>query len=117
MDGREQRRELRTRYKLTHPEAGVHRLVNTRTGKALLASTPNLASVRNKLAFAQATNTPSALDYRLQADIRECGLDAFALEVLEVWQPEPELTAAESRAELAALKSLWREQQDPGLLY
>jgi len=117
MDHRSHRKELTTSYKLTHPEAGVYRIVNTATGKALLGSAPKLASVRNKLEFARSTNMPGALDHRLHADARQFGLAAFALEVLEHVQPSPEMTATEIRAELATLEALWREQHHPALLY
>jgi hypothetical protein len=76
-DDKARRKELLTEYKQTHPEAGVYRIVNTQNGRALLGSTPNLASIRNKLEFARSTNTPGALDYRLATDIRRFGLDAF----------------------------------------
>jgi hypothetical protein len=117
MDEKARRRELLAQYKQTHPEAGVYRIVNIRNNKALLGSTPNLASIRNKLAFAQSTNTPGALDHRLSKDIRQFGLDAFALEVLDVLETTPEMTAAAIRQELATLEALWREKLDPAQLY
>ena len=117
MTDKARRKELRTQYRQTHPEAGVYRIVNRQTNKALLGSSPNLASVRNKLEFAKSTNTPSALDQRLGADIRRYGLDAFALEVLEVLETKPEMTPADIVADLATLEALWREQSDSALLY
>jgi hypothetical protein len=111
------RKELRAEYKRNRPEAGVYRLVNGGNGKVLLGSTTNLPSMRSKLEFAKATNTPGALDGRLRQDIQQYGLDAFALEVLEVLETKPEMTDAEVRADLATLEELWREKQDPALLY
>ena len=50
-------------------------------------------------------------------DIREFGLVAFSFEVLESFEPSPELTATKIREELAVLEALWREKLDPTLLY
>ena len=117
MDDKTRRKELLTHYKQTHPEAGVYRIVNIRTNKALLGSTPNLASIRNRLDFARSTNARGGLDYRLRADIAQFGIDAFVFEVLDVLPTKPEMTAGEIRAELATLEALWREKLDPALLY
>ncbi len=117
MTDKSRRKELLAEYKRTHPEAGVYRIVNRQNGRALLGASPNLASVRNKLAFAQSQNMPSALDHRLQQDIREFGIDAFSLEVLEVLETRPEMTPAQVREDLAALEALWREQLGPAFLY
>ena len=117
MTDKARRKELVGEYKRTHPEAGVYRLVNTRSGKALLGSASNLASMRNKLAFAQSTGSPGALDYRLREDIKQYGLDAFSLEILGVLDLRAEMTANQIRDDLNALEDLWREQQDPALLY
>jgi hypothetical protein len=111
------RKALLTRYKQTRPEGGVYRIVNQRTQRALLGSSTNLASVRAKLDFARSTNTPSALDHRLVEDARTYGLDAFAFEVLEVLAVTPQANAAQVADDLATLEALWRERQDPALLY
>jgi hypothetical protein len=117
MDDKARRKELLSEYKRNHPEAGVHRIVNTRTGKVLLGSSPNLPSVRSKLAFAQSTNSPGVFGHRLREDIRAFGIEAFELEVLDVLETKPEMTPAQIRQELATLEALWREKQDPALLY
>ena len=111
------RKELLAQYKQSRPEAGVYRIVNTHNNKVLLGSTPNLASIRNKLEFAKSTRMPVVLDHRLGNDIRQYGIDAFALEVLEVLEAKPETTSAEILRELATLEALWREKLDPSLLY
>jgi hypothetical protein len=111
------RKDLVAQYKQTEPEAGVYRIINSRNNKTLLGSTPNLASIRNRLEFAKSTNSPGALDHRLRKDIREFGVDAFSLEVLEVLETKPEMTPAEIRDDLAALEALWREKLNPALLY
>ena len=117
MDDKTRRKELLTHCKQTHPEAGVYRIINTRTNKALLGSTPNLASIHNRLAFARSIKSRVGLDYRLRDDIAQFGIDAFVVEVLDVLPTKPEMTAAQIRAELATLEALWREKLDPALLY
>jgi hypothetical protein len=111
------RKELRARYEQTRTEAGVYCIRNSRTGKILLGSAPNLASVRNKLDFARSTGTASALDRRLSQDARAFGIEAFSMEVLDVLEVTPERTDVEILADLAALEALWRERFDPSLLY
>jgi hypothetical protein len=111
------RKALRARFEQTRREAAVYLLRNRRTNRALLGSTLDLASVRNKLEFAQSTNTASALDHRLSKDIRQFGIDAFTLEVLEVLEVTSERTPEQVRADLTALEELWRERLDPSELY
>jgi hypothetical protein len=111
------RRELRERYRQTSPEAGVYRIVNRVNGRSLLGHSLNLASVRNKLEFAQSTNTPSALDHRLSRDAQQFGLDAFSVEVLDSLEVKPEMTREEVLEDLRTLEDLWRQRLDPALLY
>src|SRR5215471_3963106 len=106
MADKSRRKQLTDDYKRSHPEAGVYRLVNTATGRVLLGSSLNLTSVQSKLDFARATKSPgalTALDHRLATDVRQYGLDAFTLEILEVLDVRPEQTTAEIRDDLAAL--------------
>ena len=117
MSEQARRKDLVAQYKQTQPEAGVYRIVNSRNNKTLLGSTPNLASIRNRLEFAKSTNSPGSLDHRLRKDIREFGVDAFSLEVLEVLETKPKMTPAEIRDDLATLEALWREKLNPALLY
>jgi hypothetical protein len=117
MADQSRRKELRAQYDQAMPEAGVYRIVNTRTGKALLGSATNLASIRHKVQFAQSTRSAGVLDQRLSKDIRQYGLDAFALEIVERLEASPAMTPAEIAADLAALEALWREKSDPEQLY
>ena len=117
MDDHARRWELRAQYAQTRPEPGVYRIVNARNGRALLGSTPNLGSVRSKLEFARTTRTAGVLDRRLSADLSQFGIDAFALEILEVLDVKPGMTPAQILEDLATLEALWRERQDPALLY
>jgi hypothetical protein len=120
VNDKSRRRQLTADYKRNRPEAGVYRVVNTATGRVLLGSALNLASVKSKLDFARATNSPgalAALDHRLANDLREFGLDAFALEILEILDTRPEMTDAEVRDDLTTLEALWREKLDAALVY
>jgi hypothetical protein len=76
-----------------------------------------LASVAGKLSFARAIGGNGGLDHRLHEDIAEFGIDAFALEVLDVVKRTPEMTPDQLRRELAALEGLWREEEDASALY
>jgi hypothetical protein len=117
MSDHARRKELQAHYKQTRRPAGVYRIVNRKTQRAFLASTPNLDNVRSKMAFAVSTGMAGVFDRRLRADIEQCGIDAFSLEVLEELDIAPGATDAEIRADLTALEELWREKQDPALLY
>ncbi len=117
MNDHERRREILKQYKQSWPEAGVYCIRNSHSGKTLLGSALNLASVRSKLAFAKSTGTVSALDHRLTDAVRRYGFGILSLEILEVLQPAPEMTQQEIRDDLATLEALWRERFDPSLLY
>jgi hypothetical protein len=111
------RRALKAEYRERRPDAAVYRIVNTRTGKSLLGTTPNVESFRNRLQFAKSTGSPGALDGRLTTDIREFGIDAFELEILEVLGPAPEQSRTALLADLSLLEQLWREKLAGGPLY
>jgi hypothetical protein len=117
MNEKARRKQLLSDARHSRPEAGVYCIVNSRSGKALLGSAVNLASVRGKLEFARTTGTPSALDWRSVADAREFGLEALSLEVLEPLETTTDMTPARIRDDLNALEQLWRERLDPSLLY
>jgi hypothetical protein len=117
MDQKSRRKQLVTEYKQTQPEAGVYRIVNSQNGRILLGSSPNLPSVRGKMEFARSTNAATIFGYKMAPDVRQHGIDAFSLEILEVLETRPEMTRAEILADLATLEGLWREKFDPSQLY
>jgi hypothetical protein len=117
MTDKARRKELTERYRQTVPEAGVYVIRNAGNGKALLGSTINLGSLRNKLEFARTTNMPSVLDGRMAQDVTQFGIDALSLEILEVVEVTPEMTDGQVRDDLATLESLWREKLGPSTLY
>ena len=103
MDDKARRKQLQDDYKQTAIQAGVYRIVNTRTGRVLLGSTTNLPSLHSKLAFARTTNSASALDLRLKPDVQAYGIEAFELEVLETLDPKPEQTPQQVQDDLRPL--------------
>ena len=117
MTDKARRKELAEQYRQTIPEAGVYLIHNSGSGKALIGSTANLGSLRNKLDFAKSTGTPSALDGRMARDIAQFGFDALSLEVLEILSVTPEMTERQVRDDLATLESLWREKLSGSALY
>ena len=117
MDQKSRRRQLVSEYKQTRPEAGVYRVVNRQNGKMLLASSPNLPSVHSKMEFARSTNAATIFGYKMAPDVRQFGIEAFSLEILEVLETRPEMAQTEILADLKTLEELWREKFDPSLLY
>lgn len=117
MDDRARRKALAADFRQSRPEAGVYRLVNTRTGRSLLGTTPNLPSLKNRIDFARSMNSVGALDGRLANDAREFGVEAFTLEVLEVVEQRPEMSRTALLEELRTLEALWRERFAAASLY
>src|SRR5579883_818310 len=99
-----QRKQLTQQYKQNRPEAGVYRIVNTKNGRFLLGSATDLGNIRNKLEFAASTGMQGVLDRRLHADIKQFGIDAFTLEIVETLTVTPEMTRDELRRDLMALE-------------
>ena len=117
MPNRSRRKELVSDYKQTRREAGVYRVVNRQTGKALLGSSLNLDSVRSKMEFARQTGSSGVLGYQLKRDIERFGIENFELEILDVLETSPEMSDAQVRADLTALEQLWREKYAADALY
>lgn len=117
MSEQSRRKELKGACRERTRQAGVYRIVNTKTGRYLLASSANLEKIPNKLAFARLTGNIGVLDLRLKPDVIQHGIDAFEIEVLEEFEPEQAGTEAEVRGDLAVLELLWKERLDPALAY
>lgn len=109
------RKALSAAYKQCLARGGVYLIRNTASGRYTLGSAPNMQSVRNHFAFAQATN--SAPHPILRDDWRVYGPDAFALDVLEELGQRPDQSARSFREDVAVLEQLWREKLDPTLAY
>ena len=117
MADRSRRKALTEQFQQAPAEAGVYRIINRRSGRLLLGSTPNLGGLRNRFEFARSTNSAAALDPKLREAIRRDGFDSISFEVLDTIAVTPEMTQAEIMADLATLEALWRETVDPSLLY
>jgi hypothetical protein len=113
----EQRKALKEQYRESPRQAGVYRIVNTQTNRSLIGSAVNLASVQSKIEFMRKTGVTGMLDRRIDKDLAELGISAFDYEVLETFDPTPEMTSKEIKADLETLEALWREKFDPGMLY
>jgi hypothetical protein len=111
------RKALAEQFAQAPPEAGVYRIVNRRTGRALLGSTTNLGGLRNRFEFARSTGSGAALDHRLREDFAGLGVDAFSFEVLDTLEVTPAMTLEQVASDLATLEGLWRQKTDPSLLY
>jgi hypothetical protein len=117
MDQKSRRKELVEEYRRAGPDAGVYRIVNGQNGMAFVGSARNLGSVHGKMDFARKTGGFTALDRKLHPAVRQFGIEAFSLEILEVLEIRPEMSDAEIRADLTTLEELWRERYDPASLY
>jgi hypothetical protein len=106
----QRRKELKTQYAQTKPEAGVYRITHAATGTTIVRSSANLASARNRFDFAVAQKSAGALDQSLKRDVLAHGFDALAFEVLEAIQPAEDATPEQIAADLKVLEQLWREQ-------
>ena len=111
------RKALTEQYRQTIPEAGVYLIRNAGSGRALLGSTSNLRSLRNKLDFAKTTNMPGTLDGRMARDIAQYGIEELSLEILEIVDVTPEMSERQIRDDLTTLEGLWREKLGPSALY
>jgi len=110
MTSKERRGELRSRYDQRPREAAVYALRNLITGRSLIASTADLASIRNRLEFGISTNSTGVLDRRLVADARAHGMGSFVIDVLDVLDPDPNGDETQTTSDLKQLEELWREK-------
>jgi hypothetical protein len=109
MTSRERRDELRVEYERQPRTAGVYAIRNTVTGRVLIASSTDLASVHNRLEFGRSTGSTGVLDRRLVEDARRHGMDAFEIEVLDTLDADSSRSEEDTRADLRTLEELWRE--------
>jgi hypothetical protein len=101
------RKALIRRYKETRQPAGVYRVRNRRTERALVGCAANLEGILNRHRFQlERGSHPSR---GLQADWNALGPDAFEFEVLDQLKPAEKPDADESE-DLRVLKELWIER-------
>jgi len=113
----QRRRELKSSYRESHPQAGIYRITNEATGRVLIGSAVNLAAARNRFDFAVKHRSMGALDQRLKRDAAEHGIESLSFDILETIDPPADATDAEIAADLKTLESLHREQLAGAELY
>ncbi len=101
-------RKARVRdYMDTPRPAGVYRIRNTSTGRALIGSTTDLPGMLNRQRFQ--LNNGSHPDRELQREWNEFGAAVFEFETLDRLEPrdEPDYDPTE---DLAVLERMWIEK-------
>lgn len=103
------KQELKQMYKEVKTEAGVYQIKNTKNGKVLIDSTPNVKTMNGKKFMLQHGSHPN---HSLQKEWNEYGAEAFEFEVLEILKEkeEPYFDAADA---LEKLETKWLEQLKP----
>lgn len=101
------RKALIRAYKETPRPAGVYRILNTRTGRALVGTSGDAPAMLNR--HRAQLRLDAHPNRRLQADWKAEGADAFTLEVLDLLSPSDE-PDYDPREDLSMLEELWREK-------
>lgn len=109
------RREISREYKERKLRGGVYLITNTANGKYLLGNTLDVASLRNRFAFA--VTTGSAVDPRLREDWRAFGGDAFTLDIVEELEQGEKQSQSEFAEDVKTLEQLKRANLDPSKEY
>lgn len=110
MGHNEDRKQKIADYKQAKQEAAVYRMVSQQTGKYYLNSTTDMKGLYNRIEFAKATGSSTALPLVLAHEEKLYGIDNFKIEVLEVLDIKPEMTYDEIKSAIKQLEKLWREQ-------
>jgi hypothetical protein len=101
------RRALTREYKETPQPAGVYVVRNTRTGKSLIGSSPNLPGMLNRQRFQ--LELGSHPDKELQSDWSELGPEAFEFDVLDRLESR-DGPVSDQTEDLKALLAMWIEK-------
>jgi hypothetical protein len=101
------RRELIRKYKETPRPAGVYRIRNTRSGKALVGTSVDAPAMLNRQRLE--LRTGGHPNRSLQQDWNSEGADAFVFEVLDTLTPRDE-PGFDLHEELRLLEQLWLEK-------
>jgi len=106
---KEERARLVAQYKEIPIEAGVYQIRNTVNGKLFVDTTRNLKSLNGRTSSLSSGTYPNKA---LQREWTEYGADAFALEVLEVLEPDDN-PFVDVKDELKKLHEKWLEKLQP----
>ena len=104
------RAELKRQYKEAPRKAGIYRILNTVTGRALLGAARNLAGPLNRHRFE--LNIGKHRNAALQADWDTYGAEAFKFEVVDEIEVKDD-PAFDLDGELALLEEAWIERTQP----
>lgn len=112
---KEQRKELISSYKQQKVTGGVYAIRNRQNGCILIKGDVNLEAAKNRYEFAVKTN--SCITPKMRADWERDGASAFAFEVLETTELQPEETAKQFRDRLKKAEERYRADHEAALLY
>ena len=112
---REKKRKLVEAYLDQKKIGGIIAVQNTRTGKKLIISTPDIQGYRNRFAFSQQTG--SAVHVKLRDDWKKLGGTAFSLVVVETLEKKPDQSDKEFSKDIQSLLELWMEKQKHEIFY
>ncbi len=101
------RKERVREYTSTPRPAGIFAVRNTKSGKALVGSSPDLPGMLNRQRFQ--LNMGAHPDKELQADWRTLGEQAFTFDVLDQLDLHDDVHADPTN-DLRALKDLWLDK-------
>jgi hypothetical protein len=109
------RKELLAAYKERKVVGGICAVKNVQNGKMLLAAVADIQGYKNRFQFSQSNG--ECMNIKMQADWKKYGARAFVLEVLEEYEKKETQSQKEFGDDLKALKEIWLEKLDPGMLY
>lgn len=109
------KKDLIAAYKQRAQIGGIYAVTNSNTGKSLVLASADIAGIRKRYEFAEATG--GCFHPKLQQDVNRFGSGAFTFAVLEELEKKPTQTDREFGDDLAVLLSLWLEKYDPATLY
>jgi hypothetical protein len=105
----DRKKELKQQYKEIKIEAGVYQIRNTKNGKILIESTPNLKTINGKRFSLERGSHTNKL---LQNELQEFGAEAFVIEVLEILET-PKESIFDVKDALKKLKEKWLNKLQP----
>jgi hypothetical protein len=120
VNDKESRKKLTDAYKERSrtQTGGVYIIRNRENGRVFIDLTADMSASVNRYDFAKQMNScPYSGNVRLSKDWSTYGAAAFAFEIAETMEKNPNQTPAEFREDLDLLKKLWIEKYDPAVLY
>ncbi|WP_054969622.1 GIY-YIG nuclease family protein [Alicyclobacillus ferrooxydans] len=105
----DRKKELRMKYQEQKTQAGVYHIKNKRNQLSFVDSTRNINTIQRQRFMLEHHTHPNK---SLQADWDKFGADAFAFEVLEILEKEPD-EYYDLKGSLKKLKEKWVQQLQP----